>query len=123
MEECYSEIYTNEEVDDILKKWVWLYLLACTKYGDYKYVNKFKVVSRYIKEYYKYDYTQYVMDLMKSDKLSDKNELLVIKNCESLGPLFFWDDMKRSFKIKEEYFEERLIYNFKEVARHILKRD
>lgn len=123
MEERYSDIYTNEEVDDILKRWVWLYLLACTKFGNYKYKDRFKVVHKYIEHFYADDYTQYVIDLINSEDLNDKNELLVIQNCERISPLFFWDDVKKFFKVKEEYFEERLKYNFDEVTRNILKRD
>ena len=112
MQERYSEIYSNDEVDSILIKWVWLYLLACKKYGNYKYKDRFKVVRKYIKNFYADDYTQYVLNLINSNDINDKNELLVIQNCECIAPLFFWEDLKKYFKIKEEYFEERLKYNF-----------
>lgn len=123
MEVCYSDIYTNEEVDDILKRWVWLYLLACKKFGNYTFKDRFKAVHKYIEHFYADDYTQYVIDLINSKDINDRNELLVIQNCEQISPLFFYDDIKKFFKVKEEYFEERLKYNFDEVTRNILKRD
>ena len=123
MEVRYSGEYTNEEVDEILTSWAWLYILACTKYGNYKYEDRFKVVSQYIKQYYDYDYTQYVIDLRKRNDLQANNELFVLKRCEKFGPLFFMEDMQRYFKIKKEYFEERLKYNFYKLSKQILKRD
>lgn len=119
MEVQYSYIYTNEEIDEILKKWVWLYLLSCKKYGIYKYKDRYKVVHKYIKNFYAEDYTQYVLNLINSKDLQDKNELLVIQNCENIAPLFFWDDMQKYFKIKEEYFEERIKHNFCDLTSQI----
>lgn len=112
MEIRYSTEISNEEVDNMMTRWLGLYIIAREKYGNYNYDDKYDVMKKYIDNYYDYDYTQYVIDLASSDNLKDQNELMALKNCEDILPLMFWRNMKRTFKIKEEYFEERLKYNY-----------
>lgn len=119
----YSNKFPNAYIDNMLTRWLCLYIVAREKCGNFNFDDKFKVVKDYIDYYYEYDYTQYVIDLMKSKDLKDENELLAIQNCEEFLPLFFWIDLKKTFNIKEKYLEERLKYNYDNIMKQIQKRD
>ena len=121
MEIRYSAKYSNEEVDDLMVRWVRLYLIARKKSGNCNYDDRHKVVKEYIDKFYDYDYTQYITDLILSTDLDDKNELLAIKSCEDILPLAFWRNFKETFQIKEPYYEERLKYHFDSVISKIKK--
>ena len=45
------------------------------------------------------------------------------EKCEVMFPLMFWIDLKRTFDIKDKYFEKRLKYNFDNIMKQIQKRD
>lgn len=123
MEERYSAKFSNEVIDDLMIRWVCLYIVAREKSGNYNYEDKHKVVREYIDNFYDYDYTQYIIDLKSSSDMNDENELLAIKNCEDILPLAFWRNFRESFYIKRKYFEERLKYHFDKVISIIKKRD
>lgn len=115
----FSNKFPNEFIDDVLTRWLCLYIVAREKCGNFNYDDKYKVVKDYIVYYYEYDYTQYIIDLLKSEDLKDENELLAIRNCEKFCPLGYWIDLKTTFDINEEYFEERLKYNYDKIMKQI----
>lgn len=115
----YSKILSNKSVDNIMIRWVCLYIVAREKCKNFNYDDRYKVVNDYIANFYADDYTQYVIDLIKSDDINDKNELLAIQNCEAITPLAFWTNIKDEFQIKDKYFEKRLKYNFDKFMRKI----
>lgn len=117
----YSTKYSNEEVDDLMVRWVQLYLVARKKSENYNYDDRHKVIKEYIDNFYAYDYTQYIIDLIASTNANDENELLAIKKCEDILPLVFWVNFKKTFYIKERYYEERLKHHFDSVIRQIKK--
>lgn len=123
MEERYSEIYSNDYIDSVMTKWLTLYFIAREKCGNFNYDDRYIVVKGYIDNFYADDYTQYVIDLINSNDLKDKNELLAIQNCEQLAPLFYWLNLKKSFDIDEKYYEERLKYHYDKMIKQIQKRD
>lgn len=91
----FSVTCNNEVIDDVIFRWVCLYIVARKKNGNYNYDDKDKVIKDYIKRVY-INYPDYIDNLKMSDNLDDKNELSAIENCEVVMPLTLWRFIKTS---------------------------